>query len=200
MSEKEFRVEVRVKNNLLYKAMERAGFYTVSAFSDACGVQQTTIGEYLNMKKAPMTSAGAWRASAMHMADYLRVLPEDLFPARYIQDVLAQNKIVREYSADEIATVMLTAQQTPERLMIRNDALSAIDRAMASAMPRHKAALRMHYGLDGHPPMTLDQIGKKLNVTRERVRQMILKTERIMKHPSRGLTPQLLNDLGGDAA
>lgn len=200
MSEKEFRVEVRVKNNLLYKAMERAGFYTVSAFSDACGVQQTIIGEYLNMKKAPMTSAGAWRASAMHMADYLRVLPEDLFPARYIQDVLAQNKIVREYSADEIATVMLATQETPERLMIRSDAIAKIDNAMSVLPPRHRAALRMCYGLDGGEPMTLDAIGKRLNVSRERVRQMILKAERIMKHPNRGLTPRLLHDMNRDAA
>ena len=32
--------------------------------------------------------------------------------------------------------------------------------------------LRLHYGLDGNKPLTLKQIGEKLNLTRERIRQI----------------------------
>jgi len=38
--------------------------------------------------------------------------------------------------------------------------------------PREAAILRMHYGLDGKSPMPLREIGKKLNLTRERIRQI----------------------------
>jgi len=38
--------------------------------------------------------------------------------------------------------------------------------------PREADVLRSHYGLDGRKPMTLKQIGKKLGLTRERIRQI----------------------------
>ena len=37
---------------------------------------------------------------------------------------------------------------------------------------REAAILRMRYGLDGHDELTLDEVGKKFKVTRERVRQL----------------------------
>jgi RNA polymerase sigma factor (sigma-70 family) len=38
--------------------------------------------------------------------------------------------------------------------------------------PREADILRLHYGLDGRKPMTLREIGKKLGLTRERIRQI----------------------------
>ena len=38
--------------------------------------------------------------------------------------------------------------------------------------PRDADILRMHYGLDGNKPMSLKEIGKKLGLTRERIRQI----------------------------
>jgi len=38
--------------------------------------------------------------------------------------------------------------------------------------PREAGILRLHYGLDGHKPLTLKQISEKLGLTRERIRQI----------------------------
>jgi RNA polymerase primary sigma factor len=38
--------------------------------------------------------------------------------------------------------------------------------------PREAGILRLHYGLDGHRPLTLKQISEKLGLTRERIRQI----------------------------
>jgi RNA polymerase primary sigma factor len=58
------------------------------------------------------------------------------------------------------------------------DLLSAID-------DREAKILRMRYGLDDHEPMTLKEIGKRVNLTRERVRQIeneaLRKLQRILK-------------------
>jgi RNA polymerase primary sigma factor len=49
----------------------------------------------------------------------------------------------------------------------------AIRRALAQLTPREAKILRMHFGLDaGSEPRTLEEIGKVLSVTRERVRQI----------------------------
>ena len=37
---------------------------------------------------------------------------------------------------------------------------------------REAKILRLRYGLDGNDPMTLKEIGKKIDLTRERVRQI----------------------------
>ncbi len=37
---------------------------------------------------------------------------------------------------------------------------------------REAVILRMHYGLDGKPPVPLRKIGEKMNLTRERIRQI----------------------------
>ena len=37
---------------------------------------------------------------------------------------------------------------------------------------REAKILKLHYGLDGHKPMTLKQIGNKFGLTRERIRQI----------------------------
>ena len=37
---------------------------------------------------------------------------------------------------------------------------------------REQLIIRRYYGLDGEEPLTLDQIGAQLSLTRERVRQL----------------------------
>lgn len=38
--------------------------------------------------------------------------------------------------------------------------------------PRHVQVLFMRFGLDGEPPRTLEEVGRRLDITRERVRQL----------------------------
>jgi RNA polymerase primary sigma factor len=53
-----------------------------------------------------------------------------------------------------------------------------LGRVLASLSERERRILELRYGLHDQDPMTLEQVGKALGVTRERVRQMELKTLR----------------------
>lgn len=46
-------------------------------------------------------------------------------------------------------------------------------RAMVDSLdPRESAIIKMRFGLDGHSELTLEEVGKKFKVTRERIRQL----------------------------
>ena len=52
-------------------------------------------------------------------------------------------------------------------------------------LDRYIQVIIARYGLDGSPVKTLEIIGQKYNVTRERIRQIEAKALRKLKHPSR---------------
>ncbi len=51
--------------------------------------------------------------------------------------------------------------------------------------PREAQVIRLRYGLDGNPPLTLEEIAGKFGLTRERIRQIENKALRRLRHPSR---------------
>ncbi len=51
--------------------------------------------------------------------------------------------------------------------------------------PREAQVIRLRYGLDGSPPLTLEEIAGKFGLTRERIRQIENKALRRLRHPSR---------------
>ena len=51
--------------------------------------------------------------------------------------------------------------------------------------PREEKVLRLRFGLEDGKPHTLEEVGKKFRVTRERIRQIEAKALRKLRHPSR---------------
>jgi RNA polymerase sigma factor (sigma-70 family) len=43
---------------------------------------------------------------------------------------------------------------------------------MTKLTEREKAVIRLRYGLSDEPPMTLEEVGKRLGLSKERVRQL----------------------------
>jgi RNA polymerase sigma factor (sigma-70 family) len=61
----------------------------------------------------------------------------------------------------------------PFRAVLDRSRRDAVEEALAQLTPREAKILRLHYGLDaGLEPLTLEEIGHDLSVTRERVRQI----------------------------
>jgi len=54
----EYRVEVKVRNNLILSAMEAAGYKNVNQLCVAGGFAPTHIGAFVNMKWSPLAADG----------------------------------------------------------------------------------------------------------------------------------------------
>ena len=62
--------------------------------------------------------------------------------------------------------------QSPEDTALESDLSNEVERTLAPLSDREKEVLRLRYGLGTDREYTLEEIGKRLSVTRERVRQI----------------------------
>jgi len=76
---------------------------------------------------------------------------------------------------------------SPIEYMLKNDLKNQIDSVLEQLNEREKAVIRMRFGLlEDESDRTLEEIGKELNVTRERVRQIESSAIKKLKHPKVG--------------
>ncbi len=83
---------------------------------------------------------------------------------------------------------------SPEEGLMTDSLNMEIERALKHIGDREAEIIRMFYGLHGLPPLSLDEIGEKFNLTRERVRQ--IKEKSIQKLKSTTRNRLLRNYLG----
>ena len=73
----------------------------------------------------------------------------------------------------------------PEDEAFEHALKNTIEEALATLKEREAKILRLYFGLDGQEPMTLEEIGSLLGITRERVRQVKEKALLRLRHASR---------------
>lgn len=70
---------------------------------------------------------------------------------------------------------------TPEDIYLQNEAYKIIQSLLQEIPERERYILECRYGMNGQEPQTLQQIGTKLNLSRERIRQIQTKAEKRLK-------------------
>ena len=73
----------------------------------------------------------------------------------------------------------------PDKTLISESLKAEIERALSSLSEREAEVIKLYYGLNKEHSLTLEEIGDKFNLTRERVRQIKEKAIRRLRHASR---------------
>lgn len=93
------------------------------------------------------------------------------------------------FSPDAEGTLMDVIEDNvtlpPDEVYMRKARAQEINRAVASLSPREARIISLYFGLHGEGPYTLEQIGKEMNLTRERIRQLKERAIRRLRHASR---------------
>jgi RNA polymerase primary sigma factor len=79
-------------------------------------------------------------------------------------------------------------ESTPDSALIVDSLAQEIQRALSTLTTREAEVLALYFGLNNSTSMTLEEIGEKFNLTRERVRQIKEKATRRLRHTSRSKT------------
>ena len=195
---------VTIKNNAMLVAMNAAGYDSAAALARDSKVSSRLVYEYLNLKLAPVRQDGEWRGCILAISRTLRRLPEDLFPPPFLRRALTTNRVTREIDAEQLPALMggtPSIAYDPERAVAMGDALGALNAALGRLRQREQHVLKMYYGLDGEETHTLDEIGRTLGVSRERVRQILARAQRILsasRYQLRDQCAALLEDATGE--
>ncbi len=127
--------------------------------------------------------------SAEELAEFLNCSTEE------VKQSLAQNGrhvsmdaplVESDESSSNMYDVMSgDSMPSPESNLVIESLRSDIQMSLLALTPRESEVLCMFYGLDGRAPMSLEEIGDRFDLTRERVRQIKEKAIRRLKHTSK---------------
>ncbi len=186
-------VKVSIRNNLIIRAIHAAGYRNVSHFCEQNGMGKTILTALISLKTPPLTKDGEFRDPAKKLMEHLCALPTDLWTTEQLTMELKRNTSTRDVDLNAMLSVLgvnaeealqLIAPSTPDEDLEEKEKTELVGEILDTLTPREARVLRMRFGI-GCAEHTLEEVGKKLNVTRERIRQMEDKAMRKMKHPSR---------------
>jgi len=116
------------------------------------------------------------RSAAAKVRDIVRMVQEPMSLEMPVGS--EENSSLGDFIEDE--TVLGPADET-SRQLLREQMKDILD----SLSPRERHVLRLRFGLDDGQSRTLEEVGQKFGVTRERVRQIEAKALRKLRHPMR---------------
>jgi|TARA_Y100000296_G_scaffold1592_1_gene1639 RNA polymerase sigma factor (sigma-70 family) len=180
---KDYRLKITIRNDRILSKMESLGYISVMKFCKEFNLDYQRTTEIINGKLKPFNSKGTIIKICDQLLAILGLELHDAFTDRQLQGF---NKTGFMFKLKEKEMLELVDPvQNQEIKVIENDVQKKIADAMDKRLsPKQKEMLSLKYGFNGHIEHTLDEIGKQFSVSKERVRQIIAKSERMLKHPT----------------
>ncbi len=181
---KPFRIKVSIRNNLLLNAIEEQGYPTVAAFERAMGVSSGRMNALVSMRVAPLLDSGEFSKEAKMAMEVLGAAPTDLWTEQQLTIKLNRNSGEREIDADLVHHLLEQRSQmeylpSPEDHLLERETNQLVDNLLNKIRPREKDVLISRFQNDE----TYEEVGKKMDVSRERARQIEATALRKLRHP-----------------
>lgn len=182
----DYRVQIKVRNARLLRAIEKAGHQPGQIFAREVGISYTGhLLPYLNLKRTPFDENGDLRPCAEMLCVFLNRLPDELWSEDQRYPLLT-NAAEIELSAASVHELLASPSDCadPLSLLEKKQAAQAVDALLDTLTPREAEVLRLRHGIDGEP-MNLEEMAKAKGCSRERIRQIEAKALRKLRAPAR---------------
>ena len=182
----DYRVQIKVRNARLLRAIEKAGHQPGPIFAREVGISYTVhLLPYLNLKRTPFDENGDLRPCAEKLCVFLNCLPDELWSEEQRYPLLT-NAAEIELSAASVHELLASPSDCadPLSLLEKKQAAQAVDALLDTLTPREAEVLRLRHGIDGEP-MNLEEMAKAKGCSRERIRQIEAKALRKLRAPAR---------------
>jgi len=101
---------------------------------------------------------------------------------------------LRDDSKEDLKSLLVDdSQPSPDRSLWKDSLISQVKSSLSTLENRESQVIRLYFGIDRDDSLTLEEIGDRMNLTRERVRQIRNKAISRLRHisRSRALRPYL---------
>ena len=190
----ELRLELRVKNNVLWHAIyDKYG--SVAAFCEEIKklgfkFQQSRIGDLVNFKSSPFDREGEYSEICLDLECILGIDVQELFPRKLYEKIKVSKQVIE---IDSVASLPIAVRRHIEALpapveegptmrAMNSELREKIKNALKTLEYRQGEVLRLRYGIDCEPH-TVDEVSRIFGIGRERVRQIEAKAIRKLQHP-----------------
>ncbi len=124
---------------------------------------------------------------ASEIAEELEMDNEEINHLRNVtQDFISLDTTLGESDDTSILDLIVDSKaDSPDANLVEEALLESLQSVLDTLTDSERKILSMRYGLDGHKPKSLQQIGDMFNLSKERIRQIEKKAIRRLRHPSR---------------
>ncbi|NIK74596.1 RNA polymerase primary sigma factor [Thermonema lapsum] len=125
--------------------------------------------------------------SPEELAEELDVSPEEVIDTLKIsgRHVSVDAPFVQGEENSLLDVLENDSEESPDTGLVNESLRREIQRALSTLSEREADVITLYFGLNGEHPLTLEEIGERFNLTRERVRQIKEKAIRRLRHASR---------------
>jgi RNA polymerase primary sigma factor len=125
--------------------------------------------------------------SPEELADALDITPEEVIDSLKIsgRHISVDAPFVQGESNTLLDVLEDGNDITPDADLLNDSLRKEVQRTLSTLAPREATVISLYFGLNGQYQMTLEEIGEKFQLTRERVRQIKEKAIRRLRHTSR---------------
>lgn len=174
------RLEARLKNSKLVKAREQLRL-TQQQVAEEIGIAPNSYCAYENLRGYPSIKT-MFKMVSFYNRHGINLIIDEVFPevlkhldipTKFIAEKeIAQNMILTMGSVGQKALKELSDQTTPLELLLADEIKENLRIYLSDLDDREIMILTLRYGLEGKPIETYRAVAYKLNISKERVRQI----------------------------
>ena len=145
-----------------------------------------TINKLIRISKQLMQELGR-EPTPQEIAAEMDITPEKVMEIQRIaQEPVSLETPIGEEDDSHLGDFIpdhdvVTPDEAAAYSMLKDQLLEVLD----TLTEREQKVLKLRFGLEDNRPRTLEEVGRQMDVTRERIRQIEAKAIRKLKHPSR---------------
>ncbi len=179
----DYRVKITIRNERLLAAMEGMGYKSVAEFSRNQGLNGIKVRGIFSGKIPPLDREGNPKELTKEILEILNLTIEKAFTEKQLKGFKKHTFEVK--IEEEKLLQIISPAKNQEIKVIEQEVKSKLSEILSTLTPREEKILRMRFGIGMDTDHTLEEVGLKFFVTRDRIRQIEARALRKLKHPSR---------------
>jgi RNA polymerase sigma factor (sigma-70 family) len=180
---KDYRIKITIRNDRLLNAIEDKGIPSVKQFCTLYQLNYNSIVKIISGKIKPLNNLGKPIRLVEQIIDILDISLEDAFTERQLKGFAKTNYEI-SVAEKELKQLVNPVKNQEQKIIEQDVKLKILEAFSKRLSPREEKLIRLKYGFGDEKEHTLYELSSKFKISVERVRQIISKAQRKMKHPS----------------